>query len=437
MGFTVDEGEVDTFRVLLAAAHDTFEELSALPDYSPAVETAEFPRRNVRRGSVDAKLGAAWSYRMSIQREGDPGHEETSPASHLLAGMNIVVKDNICVAGIPQHNGSDALRPWTPEADATVITRILEAGGRLVGTATCEALSCATVSNTAAAGAIYNPWAHGYSAGGSSSGVAALVGSQHPLEDDGVKLDVHMGIGADQGGSIRVPAAFCGLVGLKATHGLIPYTGVVSCEAVMDHVGPMCRTVWDTALILEAIAGRDFVDDRQVGTQLHGAIPYSSRLKDWHQAASAEYGDKPLTGKRIALIKEAIDAPFMTADMKGEVKGVCQQFSSLGASVEEVSLPWHVTGRSLWMAVCRQSLMSIALGNPAGRRGYYPIGFQETMIPWTQEKWDKLPAGMRNEFINGVYEQNNYPTLYAKCMNLTLKRRILALFRMIMVRLTA
>lgn len=113
----------------------------------------------------------------------------------------------------------------------------------------------------------------------------------------------------------------------------------------------------------------------------------------------------------------------MKKEMKDEIEGAGQQLRRLGAAVEEISMPGHVTGRALWMAICRQSLTSISLGNPTGRRGYYPVGFQEQMMPWTQEKWDKLPAGMRNEFINGVYEKNNYPHLYGKCMNLALKRK--------------
>lgn len=308
--------------------------------------------------------------------------------------------------------------------DATVAARILEAGGCIVGTATCEALSCSTVSNTASVGPIYNPWAKGFSAGGSSSGVAVLVGSRQALSDhNGQESEVHMGIGADQGGSIRVPAAFCGLVGLKATHGLIPYTGVINCEAVMDHVGPLCRTVWDTALLLEAIAGTDDIDDRQIGAHRHGAVPYSSNLDKWYSGAVDAFGRKPLTGMKIALIKEANDAPYMKAKMKQEVVSVGQLLRDLGAEVEEISMAEHATGRAVWMAVCRQSLISTALGNPAGRRAYYPVGFQESLLPWTQEKWDKLPASMRNEFINGVYERDNYPHLYSKCMNLALKRK--------------
>jgi amidase len=419
LGFTVKAEELAIHQKLLAAAYETFEELSALEDYHPPENQRPCLRTDVHCVDSDSNVfGNAWAYRTNIELSPTEG----SQPAKLLAGKNIVVKDNISVAGVPQSNGSDALEPWIPSCDAAVVSRILEAGGRIVGTATCEALSCATVSNTAAAGPVYNPWATGYSAGGSSSGVAALVGNpiRDPESDAPSKIRVDMGLGADQGGSIRVPAAFCGLVGLKATHGLIPYTGVIACEPILDHVGPMCKTVSDTALLLEVIAGYDGVDDRQIGAQMHGAIKYHPELLSWYADVSDKYPSKPLTGKKLAILKEATHAPFVTSVMKEELAKTFDRFKSLGAIVEEISMPFHETGRSLWMAVCRQSLTSLVLGSPMGRRTYQTTGFMETLLPWTQEKWDRLPAAMRNELINGVFEKEKYPTLYAKCMNLSL-----------------
>ena len=421
LGVVVRKDEVEILKFLLAAAHDTFEEIMSLPDFVLPTDLDELPRRDVRPGNLDSELGAVWSYRATISRA--DSQQEEHPGD-LLGGKNIVVKDNICVAGIPQSQGSDAIASWIPDADATVVTRALQAGATIVGTATCEALSCATVNNTASAGPIYNPFAKGYSAGGSPSGVASLVAKLKPVADgiDG-QLEVHMGIGADQGGSIRVPAAFCGLVGLKATHGLIPYTGVTNCEAVLDHVGPICRTVWDTALLLEAIAGVDSIDDRQIGASRYKELSFSSDLLTWYSEAVAQHGSQPLQGKKIAIVQEAMNAAYMKDEMKDEVYGVSEQLQKLGAEIEVVSITWHSTGASLWMGMCRYSLLSGALGNPIGRRCYYPLELLRNTLPWDQEKWDRLPPAMRNEFINGVYEQTHYPVLYAKCMNLSLKRK--------------
>lgn len=118
-----------------------------------------------------------------------------------------------------------------PNVDASVVTRILEAGGTVLGKAVCENLSLWGLSDSSATGPISNVYAEGYSAGGSSSGSGVLV----------ARGDVDLAIGGDQGGSIRIPAAKNGIVGMKPTHGLVPYTGVVSLEPTLDHVGPMSR----------------------------------------------------------------------------------------------------------------------------------------------------------------------------------------------------
>lgn len=421
LGFQVKSEELDAHRVLLAAAYETFEELAALPDYEPQAIKPRCRPSNIRQVSEKSnEIGNSWSYRCILEKDVSRNqHPSLEKATGLLGGKNIVVKDNICIAGIPQVYGADAIESWIPSYNATVVSRIVEAGGSIVGTATCEAWSCATVSNTAAAGPVFNPWARGaYSVGGSSSGVGALVGNP---SDEVKEIRVDMGLGGDQGGSIRVPAAFCGVVGLKPTHGLVPYTGVIACEPIMDHVGPMCKTVWDVALLLEVIAGYDGIDDRQIGAQRHAVIKYSSDLRNWYTVSCNLWPSKPLSGRKIAILVEALHTPFVKKEMKDEVRRTARRYEDLGAHVEEVSIPLHKIGRSLWMAICRQYLTSIAVGNPMGRRGYYPTEFLERVLPWNQEKWDRLPAAMRNELINGVFERERYPMLYAKCMNLSLR----------------
>ena len=165
-------------------------------------------------------------------------------------------RDNVCVAGVPMMNGASVLEGYVPEVDATVVSRILDAGGEIAGKTACEYLCFSGASHTNATGnPVHNPWKHGYTSGGSSSGSGAVVAAG----------DVEMAIGGDQGGSIRIPASMCGIVGLKPTHGLVPYTGVMPIELTIDHVGPMTDTVANNALLLEAIAGSDGLDPRQIG----------------------------------------------------------------------------------------------------------------------------------------------------------------------------
>ena len=131
--------------------------------------------------------------------------------------------------------------------DATVVTRILDEGGEIAGKAVCESLCFSGSSFTSDTGSVRNPHDESRAAGGSSSGSAALVAGEI----------VDMATGGDQGGSIRIPASWCGIVGLKPTHGLVPYTGIFPIELTLDHTGPMARTVADAALLLEVIAGPD------------------------------------------------------------------------------------------------------------------------------------------------------------------------------------
>lgn len=192
MGLSIDPSESSDFHTLLAAVHDCAEGVDALPDYQPAPNKTKYPRENVRRCEAEEQVfGQAWSHKFLIRG---------NPEGGALAGKSVSVKDVVAVADVPQLLGSDVTPAWTPSTDATVVTRLLDAGANIHGTSTCEHYCHSTSSYTSAQGIIENPHAPGYSAGGSTSGGAALV--------SGGLVDIT--IGGDQGGSIRVPAALCG-----------------------------------------------------------------------------------------------------------------------------------------------------------------------------------------------------------------------------------
>lgn len=188
----ISMSESGDYRQLLAAVHDVAEHVLALPDYTAQADFEKYPRKNVHRPSPEEQdFGNAWAHKFSIYG---------SSEGELLKGKTVCLKDNIAVAGVPQFFGTDAISPWTSTSDATVVTRTLEAGAEIVGTTICENFCNSTSSYTSAQGMVHNPYAEGYSAGGSTSGGSALVG--------GGLVDI--AIGADQGGSIRVPSSFCG-----------------------------------------------------------------------------------------------------------------------------------------------------------------------------------------------------------------------------------
>src|SRR4029077_8567084 len=163
---------------------------------------------------------------------------------------------------------------------------------------------------------VHNPHKRNYSAGGSSSGSAVLVALG----------EADMAIGGDPGGSLRMPSSFCGTYGMKPTHGLVPYTGIMPIEIYVDHTGPITATVKDNALLLEVIAGPDGYDPRQYAPVVH---PYAESLR------------KGVDGLRVAVVQEGFGHPKAERDVDEKVKQAAALFTRLGAKVVDVSIPAH------------------------------------------------------------------------------------------------
>ena len=253
-GLGIGEGDLAIFQALITGALGSYEQVDAMYDASkPAM-----PERDSHRpDDADNALGA-WYVRCDLQ-ESDSGP---------LAGKTFAIKDNAAVAGVPMMNGSRIVEGYTPLRDATVVARILEAGGRILGKSACEDLCFSGASHTCATGPIRNPWDTSRTAGGSSGGSGALVASG----------EVDMAIAGDQGGSIRMPSAWCGIAGLKPTFGLVPYTGAYPIEWTIDHLGPMARNMADLATFLTVIAGPDGNDPRQ--PHAPSGVDYTAGLDD-------------------------------------------------------------------------------------------------------------------------------------------------------------
>lgn len=377
---------------LLAAVHDCAQRVSNLPDYQPEPDTQRFPRHDVRISSEhDQDFGHAWAHRFTVR--GD------ATATSDIRGKHVCIKDCIAVAGVPQFFGSDAFPAWTPKTDATVVTRILEAGADIVGTATCENFCNSTSSFTSAQGTVENPNKDGYSAGGSTSGGAALVA--------GGLVDI--AIGTDQGGSIRVPASLCGCVGLKPTHGLVPYTGITSGDQIDDHAGPIARSVKDIAACLDAVAGNDGIDDRSLGSAPHGSFKFKESLEDI---------DERLDGVRVGILKEGCENELVQPGVRKTFLETTKRIEELGATVEEVTIPLHSEGPSIWTIQQRISGASGILGHANGRRGLYLTEFEHARLPWTTPNFEKLFPSTKNTVINGMYLADRFPGLYGKTMNI-------------------
>lgn len=161
----------------------------------PEVDLERFPRKNIRFPPPEENPLGAWAWQCDIEDHQPQSEAPSAPAP--LAGRTVALKDNIAVRDVPMLMGTDFVRDYVPDTDATVVTRLLAAGARVRGKAVCENLCHSATSSSAATGHVHNPLARGYSSGGSSSGAAALVASG----------EVDMAMGADQGGSVRVVSA--------------------------------------------------------------------------------------------------------------------------------------------------------------------------------------------------------------------------------------
>jgi aspartyl-tRNA(Asn)/glutamyl-tRNA(Gln) amidotransferase subunit A len=230
-----------------------------------------------------------------------------------LCGIPLAIKDVILTKDVRTTAGSRILSSFVAPYDATVTRRLREAGAVCVGKANCDEFAMGSSNENSAYGAAHNPWDATRVPGGSSGGSAAAVAARVALG----------ALGTDTGGSIRQPAAHCGVVGLKPTYGRVSRYGVIAYASSLDQVGPLTRTVRDCALLLEAIAGHDRLDSTSVPT----AVPsYAATL------------DGGVAGMRIGLPKEYF-VEGMQPDVSEAVRAAVARLESLGATVEPVSLP--------------------------------------------------------------------------------------------------
>ncbi len=388
LGISMDREELALHLEYLQPVFDRYDVIDEMPDEVPAVT---YPRTPGHRPSREENPLNAWYWKSEIR--GAPEGK--------LSGKTIAIKDNVMIAGVPMMNGASTLEGFVPDVDATIVTRILDAGGTILGKATCEYFCLSGGSHTSSPAPVENPRKPGYSAGGSSSGSGALLAAG----------EVDLGIGGDQGGSIRMPAAYCGVYGMKPTHGLVPYTGIMPIEMTIDHIGPMSRTVSDNALFLEVLAGADGLDPRQ----------YAPKT-----AAYTEALDKTVSGMRIALVREGFGHANSEPDVDEKVRAAAQRLEGLGATVSEVSIPIHAHGLAIWTPIALEGLhWQMMLGNGYGRnyKGLYSPTLIDAHANW-RSRADELSATLKISMFAGQYGIDAYRgRFYAKAQNIARRLR--------------
>lgn len=237
-----------------------------------------------------------------------------------LHGIPVAVKDLCATKGIRTTAGSRILEDWIPEEDATVVTRLKEAGAVILGKLNLHEFAYGVTSNNAFFGAVRNPWDPERHPGGSSGGSGAAVAARMCFA----------AIGSDTGGSIRIPAALCGTVGLMPTYGLVSRAGVVPLSWSLDHIGPLARTVEDAALFLNQTQGYDPADP---GSAHHEPVD-----------ATAELGEG-ISGLRIGVARSQFQ--HVEADVAAAVEVALDTLRSLGAIVEDIAIPMLDEGLNL------------------------------------------------------------------------------------------
>lgn len=351
----------------------------------------------------------------------DPGFESTAEldplnavirfchvpgdASGNLAGLTVGVKDCIAVAGVPMTNGSRRMPVVVPTYDAVVIERLLSRGASVTAKTNMDDLGLG-MGEGSAFGPVRNPLNPDFSTGGSSSGSAAAVGS-------GI---VDVALGVDSGGSIRVPAAWCGLVGMKPTHGLVPAYGLTYIDHTIDHIGPITRTVHESARVLDVIAGHDWRDPQWVR-----ATPEARSY------GSVESLD--LAGLRIGIPIEADNDSAYEPAVTEAFSMVRSRLEAAGAELVQVSIPlWN---DAMAIAMATQTLgihvTSSTFGMGSGHLGR--IDPERTAI-WAAQSVlhaDDLPSMLVTMLLAAEHVLSRYqgvPMAKAQNARLELRRQI-------------
>ncbi len=231
-----------------------------------------------------------------------------------LAGVPIAIKDNLCTKGIRTTCSSRMLESFVPPYESTVTDRLWRSGAVLIGKTNLDEFAMGGSTETSAFGPTANPWNTGYVPGGSSGGSAAAVAAGECMAS----------LGSDTGGSIRQPASFCGVVGLKPTYGRVSRYGLVAFASSLDQVGPFATSVSDAAELLQAIAGEDPRDS----TCLKAPVPNYREVLG-----------RSVSGLRIGVVRECFDQEGIDPQVKASVLAAAELLQSLGAELVDVSCP--------------------------------------------------------------------------------------------------
>jgi len=319
-----------------------------------------------------------------------------------LAGVPVALKDNLCIRGVRTTASSKILDQFVPPYDATAVARLEAAGAIVVGKTNCDEFAMGSSNENSAYGAVTNPWDTDRTPGGSSGGSAASVAAEM----------VPLALGSDTGGSIRQPASFCGVVGLKPTYGRVSRYGLLAFASSLDQIGPVTRTAYDAALALSVCAGPDPAD----------ATTASEPVPDFTAALSGS-----VAGLRIgvprAFISSGVDGEVLAA-----VEAALDTLRGAGATLVDIDLPNARYAIPAYYLVCTAEASSNLARYDGVRYGY-----RATLAPAStlQEMYDRtrdegFGTEVKRRIVLGTYvlSAGYYDAYYLKAQQVrTLLRR--------------
>jgi aspartyl-tRNA(Asn)/glutamyl-tRNA(Gln) amidotransferase subunit A len=295
----------------------------------------------------------------------------------LLAGIPIGIKDNLCTQGVPTTCASNILQNFVPPYESTVTQKLRDAGAVMVGKTNLDEFAMGGSTETSAFAETANPWDTSRVPGGSSGGSAAAVAGGECV----------VSLGSDTGGSIRQPASFCGIVGMKPTYGLVSRYGLVAFASSLDQIGPFARSVEDSAILLSAIAGYDAKDS----TSLKVQIP------DYTQFLTPD-----LKGKKVGIITETF-GEGLDPEVEKTVRAAIDQLQALGAEVQEISCPRFRYGIAAYYIIAPSEASANLARYDGVRYGKRIEDAENLMDMYTRTRAEGFGAEVKRRIMIGTY----------------------------------
>jgi aspartyl-tRNA(Asn)/glutamyl-tRNA(Gln) amidotransferase subunit A len=363
---------------------------------SGAVSSVELTQQTLESiASRDSQIRAFLSTNADAalsQAEAIDAKRRTGQPIGKLAGLPIAVKDNLCTLGLRTTCASRILENFVPPYDAAVVERLKAADGVIVGKTNLDEFAMGSTTENSAFQVTRNPWNLEHIVGGSSGGSAAAVAARM----------VPWSLGSDTGGSIRQPAGFCGVVGLKPTYGRVSRYGLVAYASSLDQIGPFATDVASAALLLEVIAGHDGRDS----TSVDRPVPEYSRTVE-----------QPLTGLRVGIAREHF-VEGLDREVEAAVQRSLDVYRSLGAEVVELSLPHSKYAiATYYLIACSEASSNLARFDGV-HYGHRATKFDNLIDMFSASRGEGFGAEVKRRIMLGTYalSAGYYDAYYLKAL---------------------